>query len=165
MGGGLLETGDGLWMRRYEPLAVSSNSGENLRGPEDSLLEVVERSEVGGPASSSESWLSDLRRRRLDVVVVSIGSGANLRRGRGVASGSSSAEEDLLTLLLVVVVSYGSGVNLERDLAELPSTCTFALSLLFLVLVSTGSGVNFLREVRADVSTGSGLNRLGFEDS
>lgn len=97
--------------------------------------------------------------------MVSIGSGANLRRGRGVASGSSSATEDLLPLLLVVVVSYGSGVNLERDLVELPSTCPFGLSLLFLVLVSMGSGANFLREVRVDVSTGSGLKRLGWEDS
>jgi len=109
--------------------------------------------------------VSVFRRRRRDVEVVSIGSGANLRLGRGVVSGSSSDTEDFFSLLFLVVVSIGSGVNLERGLAELPSACGLGLSLLFLVLVSMGSGANFLREVRVDVSTGSGLKRLGLVGS
>lgn len=149
--GALLSAVDG-WTRLYEPLAVSISSGENLRGPLDALLDAVDPADLERSSGFSCSVF------RLLLVVVSIGSGRNFRRGRG--GWFSSVPCSFLSLLLIVVVSTGSGANFRRGLEDDPSA-GLSLSLLLLVLVSTGSGAKRLLEVRVLVSTGSGAKRRG----
>jgi len=99
--------------------------------------------------------------------VVSIGSGANLRRGV-LDSAACCASLELL-----VVVSTGSGANLRRGLKG-SSGCVVSFELR--VVVSIGCGANLRRgatgasacgtsfELLVEVSVGVGANRLcGFE--
>lgn len=107
---------------------------------------------------------------RLVFVVVSTGSGANLRSDLWVVSVGSGPN----LRFVLVVVSTGSGANLRLVLCVV-SVGSGANLRLLLMVVSTASGVNFLRgfnvrssisclrsfELKVVVSIGSTLKRLG----